>query len=199
MSATSVEAVFEEITSMMGRDPEWHQKMWHALPSFPVVDRAEFSKKRCKDKSILSLGHSGPMARLIEASSRQCVGIDYEVPTTFKIDLDAIPLSLPWVPNVDLIYAGEVLEHLTNPGNLLRSLREKWTNTDMVITVPNAHSISGVEALQKGIECVNKDHVAYYSWHTLERLCQKTGWGVKERYWYNGKPGFAEGLIFVVN
>jgi hypothetical protein len=52
--------------------------------------------------------------------------------------------------------------------------------------------------MTQGIESVNIDHVAWYSWQTMTTLLNKTEWRVVDWKWYNGKPLTAEGLIFEV-
>jgi len=52
--------------------------------------------------------------------------------------------------------------------------------------------------MRGGIENVNRDHVAYYSYWTLHELVTRYGFEITEWHWYNGRPLFAEGLIFWV-
>jgi hypothetical protein len=69
----------------------------------------------------------------------------------------------------------------------------------ILITVPNAHCVIGRQHILRGVESVNIDHVAYYSWRTLKTLVERYDYVVKEFYWYlPGQPRTAEGLIFVV-
>jgi hypothetical protein len=89
-----------------------------------------------------------------------------------------------------------VLEHLTNPGYFLQQLRV--LGAPIIITVPNAFSEAGRHWAAQARECVNVDHVAWYSWRTLKTLVERCGYEVREWYWYNGQPRFAEGLVFVV-
>jgi len=96
--------------------------------------------------------------------------------------------------DVDIIVCGEVFEHLANPGRVLKALREY--QKPVVVTVPNAFSDSGHFSVSRGIENVNKDHVAYYSYWTLRELVTRYGFTIYDWYWYNGKPLTAEGLIF---
>jgi hypothetical protein len=50
--------------------------------------------------------------------------------------------------------------------------------------------------IERNIEHVNGEHVAWYSWYTLTNLVKRHGFTVDEWYWYKGDPGTAEGLIF---
>jgi hypothetical protein len=68
----------------------------------------------------------------------------------------------------------------------------------MLISVPNAMLSISDGWLHKGIENVNRDHVAWYSYTTLKTLVERFGFEVKDFYWYNGQPMTAEGIIFIV-
>jgi hypothetical protein len=66
----------------------------------------------------------------------------------------------------------------------------------VILTTPNARSIAGYKWGDRGTECVNKDHVAWYSYHTLKTLIERHGFELRFWGWYNGEPYTAEGLIF---
>lgn len=188
--------------------PEYIQKMMHKVPEAESVkDREAFIVERCKGKRVLNLGcASGALHEKIKAVAAHLRGIDKSEPADEIVDLDTIEpgetgLGIYYVdigePMFDLIVAGEILEHLSNPGNFLRSL--KTFNCPVILSVPNAFCHPGKRWIDVGYEHVNPDHVAWYSWHTLKVLVERCGFTVREFYWYRGKPLTAEGLIFVVN
>jgi 2-polyprenyl-3-methyl-5-hydroxy-6-metoxy-1,4-benzoquinol methylase len=77
----------------------------------------------------------------------------------------------------DLIVAGDVIEHLSNPGLFLqqvpRLLRPEGT---LVISVPSAFSlISSLWLWISGHEHVHPDHCYYFSPKTLTSLCNRYG------------------------
>lgn len=192
--------------------PEYHAKMMHRVPDATVVDRAEFLVDKCRGKRVLSLGATGPMQERIDEVASESYGTDLHPISDEEmarkkgfvtVDLDTLSVThctwecvelVAWY--VDIVICGEVIEHLTNPGYLLQFLARY--NCEVVITVPNAFSSCGQRHIQRGIECVNSDHVAWYSYCTLKKLMDRTGYEVLEWHWYNGKPLSAEGLIFVV-
>lgn len=187
-----------------GRNPAYEAKMVHRVPNAPVVDRAQFILQRCSDKVVLDIGASGPMHEAIVRVAKRCYGIDKPNRSdvllgddVFGVDLDDDPRSIPVLENVEIIVCGEVIEHLSNPGRFLESIRWLY-ECPVIITVPNAFSDAGMKAMARGIENVNLEHVAYYSYHTLKELVTRHGYGVREHYWYGGRPMFSEGLIFVV-
>jgi len=179
---------------------EYDARMIHAVPDTDVVDRMEFLKLWCRDKVVLSLGCTGQYQEGVDQVATVCYGVDNEPQDREHfacLDLDEEPGVLVYLyPDTELVWAGEVLEHLTNPGRLLKGLA--LLQCPVLITVPNAHAEVGRLHMQKGIENVNEGHVAYYSYWTLLRLIEKCGFSLLEWHWYGGKPLFAEGLVFVV-
>jgi hypothetical protein len=176
-------------------DLGWAEKMIHKVPDAPVVDRCSYVCERCKDKRVLCLGCTGPMQDAVDSVATLTYGVDIQPCNRdrfYLINLDRHPEKLPDV-TVDLIFAGEVFEHLSNPGNVLLQLRKY--GCPLLASVPNGISDSGHRQMEHGIECVNKDHVAWYSWFTLTNLLGRYGYKVKDFAWYNGRPRFAEGLI----
>lgn len=110
----------------------------------------------------------------------------------------------------DLILASEVLEHVSNPGDFLDSLRA--FDCEVLISVPNAFSGRSHICVRNGQEFVHPDHNYYFSYVTLKALIEKHGFKLLEcagYYWPTNdeigreleqliarQPFFAEGLIF---
>lgn len=196
----TIAELLEECQSYGTLEPEYYEKQIHKVPKAEVVNRNDFILGRCKDRTLMSIGASGPLQDAIDEICTKCYGIDKEPRegNAAVIDLDGPRWKIPKFPGVEFVLLGETLEHLANPGRLLEQLREY--GPPLIITVPNAHSESGRGALiKKGIENVNKDHVCWYSYRTLKTLVERYGFSVDEFYWYNGQPMIAEGLIFVVS
>ncbi len=196
--------------------PEYFEKMMHAVPDAPSIDREAYIVEKCRGKAVLSLGHSGPLAKMVKDVATMCAGYDLEAGAGItQIDLDKNPSELREYKvfpdgsvhlgasmSYDLILCGEILEHLANPGNLLAVLKKcgdgKGNQAPVLITVPNAFCEVGRAHLKTGTENVNRDHVSYYSYWTLRRLVERYGFAVKEFFWYKGEPRLAEGLIMLV-
>jgi 2-polyprenyl-3-methyl-5-hydroxy-6-metoxy-1,4-benzoquinol methylase len=172
--------------------------MIHAIPVATSVDRVAFILKHCAGKRVLDFGASGPMHAAIVKAAVSCLGVDRaDGPGVVGFDLDNVEqLSLP-PADPEIIICGEVLEHLSNPGWFLTRLRRQFTGVPVVITVPNAFADAGRGWLAKGVECVNKDHVAWYSPKTLSVLLQRAGYTVGGLFWYGGTGPTAEGLVVV--
>jgi hypothetical protein len=188
-----------------GLDPRYYAKMIHHVPVFPILDREPYIVARCAGLRVLDIGcASGTLHRQIQESAAWVTGVDHEPcghPGDIWLDLDDYVALQAWqVPSVDLIVMAEVIEHLCNPGYLLKKLRVEAPSVPLLITTPNAMATAGQVWMQRGIECVNPDHNAWYSYHTLQVLLQKCGWPPDgcSWSWYGGGPaGLNEGIICV--
>lgn len=204
-------AALADVRAHLGQPPEakaYAKKQLHPVPAAPSIERTPFLLERAKGKRLLHIGASGPLHQAFKKVVTGLIGYDrYDdlAEGVIGVDLDDVTQEgLPELPTPgpELIVAGEVLEHLSNPGHFLTRLRKAYpkdAGIPLIITVPNAHSTSGLSSLQKGIENVNGDHVAWYSYKTLKTLLARAGYEIDELYWYNGPPRFAEGLIVVTH
>ena len=194
--------------SELGRlrvDEAYRVKQLHKIPAAMEVDRTTVCVEAARDKRVLHLGCGwppGPLHQAMAGVAAHLIGVDVAAPPSaqgnvWQVDLDTRPEGLP-LREYDLIVAGEILEHLGNPGNLLKALRRLFPSTMLIITVPNAFSAVGLAWVQRGYENVNKEHCAFYSWHTLTELVTRCGYAVCNWGWYGGPPYVAEGLVFIV-
>jgi len=176
---------------------EYKAKMVHTIPQVEVIDRAPYVLKAAHKQTILDLGCIGPMGDALRGVAKEYHGVDVadmEMDYTYyRLNLDAAD-SLPDIPDLDLIVAGEIIEHVSNAGHMLDLMHK--TGVPVILTTPNAFSASGMVYLAKGIELVNKEHVSWYSYKTLTALIARHRFRVVEWFWYNGKPLVAEGLVF---
>lgn len=176
---------------------EYRARYLHAVPAAPSVERVSYIVELCRGKRVLSLGASGPLDAAIRKAADVYHGVDKSAVGATHIDLDAIPNELMrFARIVDVVVCGEILEHLSNPGKLLDVLH--CLRCPVVISVPNAFMEIGSSWLKKGIENVNDEHVAWYSYRTLKTLVERHGFRIIRWEWYNGPPMTAEGLIFEV-
>ncbi|MFH0846031.1 MAG: methyltransferase domain-containing protein [Patescibacteria group bacterium] len=82
----------------------------------------------------------------------------------------------------DVIFAGDLIEHLSNLGLFLdsckRNLKDEGT---LIITTPNAFGLFNImEKLLKKEPSVNSDHTVYFNFIVLKKLLEKNGWEVTE-------------------
>jgi len=192
-----------------GVSEEYAAKYLHKIPPASVVNRIEFLKKACTGKTVLHIGSaSGPLHGILKPVCKELWGLDKAESSEenyIKMDLESDrSLSTSWVTKTDfdLVLLGEVLEHMSCPGELLSGCAHfKWP---LIITVPNAFAAAGFSHAAKGIENVNLDHVAYYSYHTLKQLVERYNYNIKVFLWHGDPitnralPMLSEGLIFIV-
>ena len=105
-------------------------------------------------------------------------------------NLDAVPLN----ETFDVIIAGEMIEHLSNPGLFLKGIQRFMTpSTKLVITTINAFSamrftIYGLRGKGGINEPVHPDHVAYYSFRTLKLVLERAQLIVDDFCFYDLGP-----------
>jgi hypothetical protein len=196
--AATLDALLDDLGGATA-DAEYTAKMIHKIPASPVVLRRPYIVGKCKGKVVLNIGSaSGPLHSEIGKAAKKLYGMDKEPtgqPLCMPFDLETChDTPIPKLQDVEVVVMGEVVEHLSNPGHALRAIREAYP-VPLLVTAPNAFADGSRGWLAKDTECVNRDHVAYYSYWTLRRLLERFGYIVKEVGWYNGKPKVAEGLV----
>ncbi|HEX2908075.1 MAG TPA: methyltransferase domain-containing protein [Phototrophicaceae bacterium] len=81
----------------------------------------------------------------------------------------------------DVILAGEIVEHLLNPGLFFDAIKTLMqpNHTELIVTVPNAYGTDGLVAMLRRNECVHPDHNYWFSYSTITTLIQKCGYQIK--------------------
>lgn len=181
-----------------------------------LAQRVEFIKKMCVGKKVLHLGCTDyPYTdKMIENNmllhfrlgeiAKELYGFDFDqegidllanagVKNLYRADLenlDAVDLD----ETFDVIIAGEMIEHLSNPGLFLRGIKRFMNkDTSLVITTINAYSgmrflIYGLRGKGGANEPVHPDHVAYYSYSTLKLVVERENFFVKDFAFYDLGP-----------
>ncbi len=97
--------------------------------------------------------------------------------------------DLGFTETFDAIVAGELLEHLPNPGLCLASCRSVLRKEgQLIVSVPNAFSAKAFARACLGREIVHPDHVAYYSALTLTRLLEQHEFRIERMHYYASIP-----------
>jgi SAM-dependent methyltransferase len=168
---------------------------------FGLVQRLDVVRELCAGKSVLHLGctnypyteESIRDAMLLHddlaAVASDLWGLDsdergIEMLTArgstqmVRGDLEALE-AVDLERSFDIIVAGEMIEHLNNPGLFLNGIRRFMApDSRLIVTTVNAYC--GMRFLWYGLrgkggksEFVHPDHVAYYSYHTLKVLLER--------------------------
>jgi SAM-dependent methyltransferase len=115
---------------------------------------------------------------------------DSGVKNLYRADLEKLE-EVDLDETFDVIIAGEMIEHLSNPGLFLRGIKRFMNkDTDLIITTINAYCafrfiIYGLRGKGGANEPVHPDHVAYYSYKTLNLIIERENLRVKKFYFYD--------------
>lgn len=98
----------------------------------------------------------------------------------------------------DIILAGEVIEHVDNPGHFLNSITPIMkNNTELIITTVNATSIYNFIYALIRKEKVHPDHNFYFSFCTIKHLMEKCDLNPIEIYFYKVKNRFVDKMLSI--
>lgn len=183
---------------------------------FQLVDRVGFIKKMCEGKKVLHLGctnypftadsikHGSLLHFELKKVASKLYGFDFDrdgldvlakagEENLYFADLENLD-DLELDETFDVIVAGEMIEHLSNPGLFLRGI-QRFMNaeTNLVITTINAYSgmrfaIYGLRGRGGAVEPVHPDHVAYYSYKTLSMVIDRENLKIENFYFYDLGP-----------
>lgn len=113
----------------------------------------------------------------------------------------SIEEQLDEIPPIDLVIAGEVIEHVDDAGGFLRSIRSVMLRDDAELAITTVNAYCALRALQYAwprpgalSEPVHPDHVAYYSLQTLGLLCERHGLTVHDTAFYDVGAEHRSGL-----
>jgi SAM-dependent methyltransferase len=97
----------------------------------------------------------------------------------------------------DVVWAGEIIEHLSCAGGFLDAARRHLEpGGRLVITTPNAFAVSNFVYRIGGRPRVNKGHTCWYDEVTLSQLLQRHGFEVQEvSYLPHRTPGRGRALL----
>jgi hypothetical protein len=76
--------------------------------------------------------------------------------------------------DVEIVTAGELIEHLPNPSEFLSTVKKIFPGKDLLLTTPNATTISNVFLGILRRESMHVDHINIFSYKTLATLCKRT-------------------------
>ena len=168
---------------------------------FQLVQRVDFIKKMCEGKKVLHLGCTNSpytnesikndmlLHHDLKKVAKELYGFDYDAEgleifertgekNIFWADLEKLE-EVALDETFDVIIAGEMIEHLSNPGLFLKGIQRFMNaDTNLVISTINAYSgmrffIYGLRGKGGANEPVHPDHVAYYSYKTLNLVLER--------------------------
>jgi hypothetical protein len=178
-----------------------------------VVQRVDFIKKTCSGKKVLHLGCTNyPYTKeAIEnnmllhtelgKTAAELFGFDFDqegidiltglgVNNLYQADLEKLE-EVKLDKTFDVIIAGEIIEHLRNPGLFLQGI-QRFMNLDTILVITTVNAFCALRFFIYGLrgkggtnEPVHPDHVAYYSYKTLSLAIKRENLFIKEFYFYD--------------
>lgn len=187
-----------------------------AAAAIPLVQRVDFLLDSARGRRVLHLGctnapyterslREGSLLHLrLQEVAAELHGTDIDagglgllarlgVPNLHEGDIEALAPELA-ARRFDVVIAGEIIEHLANPGRFLAAIARILPSSGrVVVTTINAYcAFRMAQYAFRGrggrVEPVHPDHVAYYSMTTLCRLVQRGGFEVQRRAFYDLGP-----------
>jgi predicted TPR repeat methyltransferase len=186
------------------------------MTRLPLVDRVDHLLTACRGKRVLHLGctnwpytaasfadQSLLHLRLLGVAA-ELWGVDADADglealanrgVSRLIQADVEHLERAELPGpFEVIVAGEIIEHLSNPGLFLDGVA-RCMNAESRLLLTSINAYCGMRAVQYALrgrggraEPVHPDHVAYYSYATIRHLLDHHGFRVDGFWFYDVGP-----------
>jgi 2-polyprenyl-3-methyl-5-hydroxy-6-metoxy-1,4-benzoquinol methylase len=174
--------------------------MLHRLPPAPLVDRTAWLCERVAGARVIHVGfvdagcdavHRAQDAwlhRHLAAHASTLIGLDVDADGVARARTEgyeayAVDCRRPdeiralGLEPADIVIAGEVIEHVDDPGAFLDGLHLLCADHGvLVLTTPNPNGLLNTFALLGNYEINHPDHVVMFTWRTLTTLLRRHAW-----------------------
>lgn len=151
--------------------------------------RFEAARPWIEGKHVLDIGAGRSfrnLHRLIQGAASSSLAVDLDEASVAEMNAQGFDAVVGDAQNLDLgqsfdvLFAGEVIEHLDNYQGFFDSVRRHLHSDGvLVLTTPNVFRYTGfMYRLGRGIAPVNEDHMVWFCETTLRQLCQRMGFDV---------------------
>lgn len=165
---------------------------------FTVKNKIELLNKLItKEDVVLDVGFWGQGIKndsnnwphkLLQERAKDVYGIDIEyedsmIPATERHKYQKAPAeSFFFDKEFDVIFAGDLIEHLVNPGLFLDNAKKHLKEGGrLIVTTPNNYNLFNIAGkFTRSEPIVNADHTFYFNRPTIKVLLDKCGWSVSE-------------------
>lgn len=178
------------------------------IVSFSMKDRFQVIRDYCKGKDVLDVGSTGDLEHHLREKERwifwhlqdvakAVVGVDLDKKGVDRVQELGIPNiyygdaeTYKFNKTFDVIVAGEIIEHLDNPGHFLDNMRSQLNQQGaLIITTPNTFSINNsLRGLLFAHVPLFHEHVNAYTESLLVELLRRHGFVVDQIYYYTEPP-----------
>lgn len=142
-----------------------------------------------KNDTVLDIGFLGQGIKeddpnwphsVLKRTAKKVYGLDLELPDAYRSDphyREASAESFSFPASFDVIFAGDLIEHLSNPGLFLDAVKRHLApGGRLILTTPNTFNLFNIaEKLTKYEPTVNPDHTFYFNQKVLRKLLEKNG------------------------
>lgn len=162
------------------------------------VDRIDFIASLCRDRHVLDIGCLDETALVkqgtkdwlhnrIGAVAQTVIGIDNSErlppdglvtgPNARIVKGNGVDPDLAGLEAIaiDIIVAGEFIEHIESPLAFLRNMIRSFPGRELVISTPNGVSFANALLGTIGREAQHPDHLLTSTYKTLNSLCRRSG------------------------
>ena len=162
------------------------------------VDRLRYVAEACRDRVVLDIGCLDETVQAkrntqdwlhgrIAQVARRVIGIDASDglpaeglqtgPTSHIYKGDGINPTLtgPDDRAIEVVVAGEFIEHIPSPLAFLENIRDRFPGRQLLLTTPNGTSFANGLLGTLGREAQHPDHLMTSTYKTLNTLCMRAG------------------------
>lgn len=179
------------------------------------MDRYKTISGLCRGKRVLDVGcvdhdlsnrrKSIWLHKILHECAASVTGLDYDAMSVSLLQREgyrvirADATNFDLGQNFDVVIAGELIEHLSNPAGFLACAKKHLAPDGLLLlTTPNAQGLCYcLQNLVLGHELENPDHVCFYTPRTLAALLRKCGFEmVSAAYIVGMRPQGHDRLFF---
>lgn len=166
----------------------------------PIIKNKDILDIGCVDHSLTNAQKKGFWVHdFLKENSRSITGIDILQDEIDKLKEKGYNVycqnaeSFSFKEKFDVIFAGELIEHLSNPGLFLERCKSHLKKEGyLILTTPNAFSTKEVMAvLRRGGNNpnVNTEHVNYYTPSTIKELLRRSDFEIENIFYVDSPAG----------
>ena len=196
-----------------GADSSSCLRFEHRLGGVRCVDRNSFLLERARGKKVLHLGcadehtvslklekHVHLHAQL-ESVAKELWGVDSSIEALAELrqagfgnlirgDVERLDeIEELRSQRFDVVIAGELIEHIFNPGLFLKTCRTLCSaDTELIVTTPNALCYAQTIFALLDREAIHPDHTLMWSPTSLRHLVARSGYDIQETLVYGDMP-----------